>query len=335
MNRAQEIEKRAAEWLVRRDANGAVDQAEFTAWLASDPRHRAAYLRLAAAWARTAHLRRLRPEGDAIDPDLLSRRREIIGWRQLSLAVAPMAIAVLSLVWWAVRWSETQTYRTVIGGMSRVVLADGTTVTLNTDTELKVRLRSNRREIVLEHGEAQFVVAHDVARPFEVSAGGRIVRAVGTAFDVRWEPESELEVIVTEGRVAVIPSTGAVHAVTRNEERVAMVSAGEGATENGRQLSIHAINASEASRRLAWQTGELSFQGETLGEAIAEFNRYNHRRLKVQDPAIAKLQIGGNFQVLDVDSFVDAVQRSFDLTVEVTDDGSVVFERRGDAVMKR
>ena len=80
-------------------------------------------------------------------------------------------------------------------------------------------------------------------------------------------------------------------------------------------------------RRLAWQAGELSFQGETLADAVAEFNRYNHRKLRIGDSSIAILQIGGNFQDSDVDSFIAALQRSFGIASETADDGTIVLDR--------
>ena len=95
----------------------------------------------------------------------------------------------------------------------------------------------------------------------------------------------------------------------------------------GGKLTVRRVSATETSRHLAWQVGELSFQGETLSEAVAEFNRYNRRKLRVEDPSIGSLQIGGNFQALDVDSFVAALGRSFGITAQSADDGTLVLER--------
>jgi transmembrane sensor len=324
MSRAQDIEARAAEWLVRRDAAGGEESHDFAAWLASDPRHRAAYLRLAAAWGRTARMKRLRPEGPAIDPDLLlSRpRRSFQFWTPFALAAGIAGLA-LAGSWWFTRSPGMETYRTDVGGLSRIVLADGSTVTLNTDTEIHVRLFPKRREINLVRGEAQFGVAHNANRPFEVSAGGRIVRAVGTAFDVRLSPDDAVQVLVTEGRVAVevVPGrslNGAASAAT--------VLAGEGAVADARSITVRRVSTTEASRRLAWEVGELSFQGETLKEAVAEFNRYNHLKLEVADPAIAELVIGGNFNALDIESFVAAVERSFNVSAKTSGDGTILLE---------
>lgn len=53
----------------------------------------------------------------------------------------------------------------------QIVVADGSRVTLNTDTTDDVNLKKGRREVRLMHGGALFEVAHDPARPFVVRAG--------------------------------------------------------------------------------------------------------------------------------------------------------------------
>jgi transmembrane sensor len=336
-NIADNIEAQAATWLARRDAAGEdAEMPEFRAWLDADPRNRAAYLRLAAAWERSARLRMLRPEGSTVDADLFrpdsARKPWIFRRPPLAIAACVLGVAVAVLAWVGISGGEP-TYRTEVGGLSRVVLRDGSTVTLNTDTALKVRFTAARREVELLRGEAQFAVVHDPTRPFEVFAGGRVVRAVGTAFDVRLEDGKSVQVLVTQGRVALLDaadlrtllpippgSSATVPAVS--------VSAGESAFAKGKKVTVQRVSGAEAARHLAWEVGELSFQGETLAEAVAEFNRYNRKKLQVEDSSIARLQIGGNFQALDVDSFVAALGRSFGITATTGDDGSVVLARR-------
>ncbi len=334
---ASEIEARAAQWLARRDAAGEdADSPEFTAWLASDRRHRAAYLRIAAAWDRSARLKRLRTEGDAIDADLLKPRRQVRlfswpSWRPIFAATAGVAVIALALSWWILSGRQ-QTYSTGIGGLSRVVLKDGSTVTLNTDSELRVRFSRTTRLVELLKGEAQFSVAHDRRHPFEVLANGRLVRAVGTAFDVKLGRGQSVDVLVTEGRVAVLEAPGASQSIAATAGPPETVSAGESAVATQNGTTVRPVSAEEVSRYLAWQVGELSFQGETLSQAVAEFNRYNRRKLKIQDPSISNLQIGGNFQALDIDSFAAALERSFGITVTHTDRGNVILTgRTGDS----
>lgn len=339
MNRAAEIEAQAAAWIARCDAQATGDQnPELIAWLCADPRHRAAYLRLAEAWRRSERLERLRPTGSLLDPDLLApppkARFRRFGddeptrvasrprWRALGWACAAVLLIASG---WAL-WSNLESpgvriYRTGVAGLSRVVLSDGSQMTLNSDTEVRVRFTAATRTVMLTRGEAEFAVTHDVQRPFEVEASNHVVIDVGTAFDVRLDGNHDIEITVTEGRVALVqPGLGGPKLVTIPPP---IIRAGESALATASQVTIQQMPPAQVSRRLAWEHRELSFQGQSLDDAVAEFNRYNGHRLIIDDSSLGSLSIGGNFEALDVASFVAALGRSFAISARTASDGTI------------
>ena len=242
----------------------------------------------------------------------LSRR----GW----LAAAGVAcLAVLGTGYWVTQ-SGWETYRTEIGGRQQLALSDGSTVDLNTDSELRVRLTPSRRDLVLKRGEALFHVAHDKKRPFLVTAQNTVVRAVGTAFSVRIREDSRVEVMVTEGNVAV--GTPESIGETTQSSSASSVSMGEDAAVTHGKLSARHVSPEEMARKLAWTTGHLAFEGETLDEAVGEFNRYNIRHLSIGDPAIVGMHFGGTFRINDAASFVAALEAKFHVRALPAPDGS-------------
>lgn len=359
MTEAADIEQQAAAWIARGDALGSDQDPQLAAWLIADPRHRAAYVRLAHAWERTQRLARLRPAGGTIDPDLLAPARTRSLWSRLRHrddgegaaarragragpltrpmrwpAMAASIAAALVLVLWSVlpAWS-TQSYRTGAGGLSRVFLADGSVVTMNASTVLRVHFTAARRDVTLLSGEAHFSVTHDTHRPFEVHAGDRIVVAVGTAFDVRLEPGRDVEVTVTEGRVALLesraqqPRTGAPPLQT--------ISAGEDALLTMRRVTVRRLDPAAIFRRLRWERRELSFDGQTLRQAVTEFDRYTNHRIVIDDPAIASVEVGGTFRAVDAASFVAALDRAFGIASRVGPTGTIHLFRVGDRTPAR
>ncbi|HEU5443733.1 MAG TPA: FecR domain-containing protein [Steroidobacteraceae bacterium] len=357
MSNAADIEAQAAAWVARTDARGGDPDPELAAWLIADPRHRAAYLRLAQAWERTQRLARLRPAGRSIDPDLLAPTRAFHPWshrrrpptgparnsgrfeparrirplragalRPAAMA-AGLAAAVILTAWNLLPALSTQSYRTGPGGLSRIVLADGSVVTMNADTELRVHFTAARRDLTLLRGEAHFSVTHDIHRPFEVHARDRIVVAVGTAFDVRLASGHGVEVTVTEGRVALL-GDGGPHR-RRRELSLQTISAGQDALLTTRDVTVQPIDSAEIFRRLAWERRELSFDGQTLREAVAEFGRYTNRRIVIDDPSIASLEMGGSFRALDVVSFTAALGRAFGIDSRISGDGTIHLYRAG------
>jgi len=92
-------------------------------------------------------------------------------------------------------------YSTPVGEIASVPMRDGSKVTLNTDSQIRVTLTDSERRVDLKYGEAFFEVSKDPKRPFVVNAGGKRVIAVGTQFSVRRDA-NDIQVVVTEGRFA-------------------------------------------------------------------------------------------------------------------------------------
>jgi transmembrane sensor len=195
--------------------------------------------------------------------------------------------------------------------LKQVALNDGTTVDLNTNTALETRLSGARRDIRLMRGEALFHVAHDSTRPFYVTAGTTIVRAVGTSFSVRIRDSDHVDVLVAEGRVAVGPPS--THDLDRPTlfPTASTVGAGESASVQGGSLAVKRLLQQEVNRKLAWTARHLAFRGETLEAAVEEFNRYNQRQLTIGDGSIREVRVGGIFMTTDPQSFMAALRRPF------------------------
>jgi transmembrane sensor len=75
---------------------------------------------------------------------------------------------------------------------------------------------------------------------------------------------------------------------------------------------------------MAWTTGRLQFRGDSLGEAVDEFNRYNRRQLRLADASLAQLRVGGTFNATDPESFAAALTSAFGLRVAHDTDAIVL-----------
>jgi transmembrane sensor len=215
-------------------------------------------------------------------------------------------------------------YSTPVGGLNDVRLVDGSHITLNTDTHLRVRLSQAERRIDLDRGEAFFEVAHDPARPFVVYAGDKRVMAVGTKFSVRRERD-DVEVVVTEGKVKLAtadasPSGSAGPPVT-------LLPAGTVAKTAKTAVLVHEESAPETEAHLSWRNGYVVFKDTTLEDAANTFNRYNTRQIVIGDPQIATVRIGGNFRSNNIESFLSLLKDGFPIIVEETEDQAILKAR--------
>lgn len=328
---AQAINEEAAQWVARIDARPLVGEGrlELKQWLARDDRRRGALVRALAVWETLGSGKALgsdiwdmiqpahsaggdREEGGADQPAAnpvapngkFSRRRMMgIGG---TLAASLVTVALIPL-FRGPKADSRRNIKTRLGEMAKVPLQDGSLVVANTTSRLEIAQSADIRSVRLERGEAWFQVAKDASRPFIVSAGDVRVRAVGTAFSVR-RREDGADVQVTEGTVEVWSEEQAT--------KRAFVTAGVRtfvSEEAGAQALIE--DAADIERQLAWREGALKFQGNTIREAAAEFNRYNSTKLEV-DPALADEKIVGRFSTKEPDSFAREVSLAFKARIE-------------------
>jgi transmembrane sensor len=301
----------AQEWLLRLESAERIDEVwpDFEKWLAEDPRNRKAFLQLEKASRRLDRLGELRPPGEEVNPDLLSvaaRKSQSPEHESIAIRMAWIGVAaaiVASLLPLSYRWWQShswRSYETAVGSHQVYGLPDGSSIELNTNSELRVRLTKASRDIVLVRGEVVFNVRYDPRRPLVLSVGNTTITDIGTTFDVRRRPDDSIEVFVKSGRVVIADDTV-------NSGRRTTLSEGEVAHVSLRGTSVEHLGEETIKRRLSWQNGTLSFAGETLAEAVEEINRYNRTQIVIDDPQVAKIRLGGVFPAKNPEAFVDAL----------------------------
>jgi transmembrane sensor len=321
---AVEIEAQAAAWLIRVEAdNSAATLAQWQHWLNEDARHYAAYVRIERGWRRTDCLKKLRPPDGNVKLDVLDTfpglhtsapprapfRPKI--WHLTgagSLAIVTMALAT----WFHAARPEPGFRRTGLGGFERAVLPDGSTVLLNTNSEIRLHFTPRLRQVVLTRGEALFTVAHATGRPFDVTAGRTTVRAIGTSFAIRLRSDAQTEIIVARGKVAVSPESATTNWMLTAGDDLRVDTQGHAATAR--------LATGDIDHRLAWTRGQIWLDQSTLAEAVAEFNRYNSRRFILADPELANLRVGGSFAATDPTAFIAALERVFGIRAVAAED---------------
>lgn len=316
MNPARTVAQQAAAWLVRRDRGfTAVEQDDFHAWLAADPRHGAAFAQEESTWRELDHLAEWRPEhASEPNPDLLARPRRAalrpLRWL-IPLAAAAALIVALS-VFRPAPPTANDSEVLAASGYEQRVLTDGSIVELNRGAAIVVDYTAHERRVRLVRGEAHFKVAKNPARPFVVNAGDIAARAVGTAFHVRLA-DAAVEVLVTQGRVQVeSKSTQPVVAAdgpTASAPEHPILTAGERVivapnTPPGAVPPPTRLSAAEIDRTLAWQPRLLEFASLPLADVVTAFNRHNAIQLVVDDAELAALPIVATFRSDNLDGFI-------------------------------
>jgi transmembrane sensor len=355
-----EIEATAADWFAKREGDrwSAEDQARLDVWLDASTANRIAYIRLQTAWERLGRLKALGagvpaetipqrgswgfatlPKGSTppISPETLDGNE----FRETDAAKSPQnkpkvpavlprrfarAMAVSLIIataiggTWQFLANNANSYTTKIGAISTVPLSDGSKITLNTNSQIRVALNASERRIELDQGEAFFEVAKDAARPFIVAIADKRVIAVGTKFLVRRE-NNDIRVLVTEGRVNIAQISNSATAPQTQ------VTAGSEARTAQAAVLVDQPAPMDVEQLLSWRTGYIVFRDTKLADAVADFNRYTNRKIVIEDPAIANIRIGGNFRAENADAFLSLMQSGFPIHVEQQGDRIVLTKR--------
>ena len=328
------IHTEASEWLAQLDRGLSDDErVALQQWLIESKENREALFNMAELWDKMDSLSRL----SDLFPDV-SRERHT-AWRY-SLAVATALCVIGVVIFWGlpeytdrpgsgspqviVERSQTppgafdDIYETSIGEHSSVNLPDGTEVVLNTNSHIRVNYTDTERFILLSRGEAHFSVADDSNRPLTVHAGNRLIRAVGTAFNVEIGRDNIVEIIVTEGKVLIVKQTasgsrGIPADIIKIAQDAPVISEGEAAILDSTEARIRKIAPEQVAVDLSWREGNLIFQGETLEQAIDEISRYTSVEFEILDDRIRAVRVAGLFRAGDINGLLLTLQENFQI----------------------
>jgi transmembrane sensor len=315
-------DEQARQWLAKLHGgrSTAQDRAGFEQWLGAQPAHAIAYRRAEQLW-RDLSLANALGEIDINSP---SRTHRWISRPVLAVAVSLLAVAVTLSVLWLRPAGEH--YATKIAEVRELTLPDGSRVTLGARSSLSMDFDAGRRAVTLTSGEAFFSVVKDPTRPFYVTAGDARVRVLGTDFDVRHGPR-EIHVAVSSGVVEVtraLEGLGQASAETIDADRH-LLKAGQALTASASQFAVRAVGRTEPG---AWRRGRFGYDNASLGEVIADVNRYSERQVVFADDALSEVRVTTAFRTDQIEDMLAGLAATHPILVERNGADRIVLRPR-------
>jgi transmembrane sensor len=199
-------------------------------------------------------------------------------------------------------------------------------VALDSRSEVKVRYSARARELTLTSGQARFDVAHDLERPFSVTADGHRVIATGTSFNVDLFGPSLLVTLI-EGHIVVAPEpTFSQPANIDSQIDRIILDAGEQVVFSPQAPpSVAHVNLGQAT---AWENGEVVFENDPLPIVVARINRYARHGVVIADTQTSELRISGVFHTGDIDGFVSTIAAYLPVRADKSADGTTRLTHR-------
>jgi len=232
-----------------------------------------------------------------------------------ALVLAGAPLAAFGIHAWTARPvppTYSKTFRTGIGEQADVTLPDGTVVTLDTASTLKVQLGAGARAAMLD-GQGWFSVKPGDA-PFRISAGGRDFTAREGTFDVRTDTD-RVRAFAYAGRLTL-------------ESDGSSVALAPGKLLAVRDSDVVIRTPDDPASFIGWRTGLLQFGDTPLADAVAEFNRYRATPIRLADARAGALRVSGAFRTTGAPAFVGALAAGFPVRVSRdAHDGIVIAAR--------
>lgn len=338
----------ASDWIAKLD-RGLTEQehALLNEWLAESSENTAVLMEVAQMWDKLDELSRL----SDLFPETQATERKNVTWYG-ALAASVLLAIVFSFYQGSYNdfgadeasvVVQQMNYQTDVGESNTINLPDNSKMVLNTDSFVQVRYTSNARIIELLRGEIHIDVAHDKTRPLSVLASGKVIQAVGTAFNVEVRKKL-VELIVTDGKVLVAEKDLLVGDNSNQDidiEKIAKrLPTSSLAISKGEKVDLDLtghtaqdiikVDPVELAASLSWRQGNIIFRGESLSEAMAEISRYTDIEFELtKHQMLDQVQVAGMFKTGDVKGLLEVLSNNFNISAQKVGQHKIILSYAG------
>ena len=306
----------ASLWFARLDS-GSADIDAFEAWRDADPRHQAAFARVAGVGFQLDRLRKFHAPAETTKSNAKPSRRALITGAAAGIGAVSVVAATLSMA------LSRVSAATKVGESRSVLLPDGGQIALNTDSKAAWKFNDHKREIWLERGEIALTVPHD-SRPCLLFGGENVVQIASGKVNARLRGKA-LDLTVVEGICSL--SNPSNSSPGSSPTARLPLKAGQAALIQPKQIHVRSVDEGDMHFVTSWRDGELIFNGQTLGAAIAEYNRYLPNKITILDASLENIRLGGRFKTRDPAEFLASLNAGFGIHVARDESGAVLLSK--------
>jgi ferric-dicitrate binding protein FerR (iron transport regulator) len=199
-------------------------------------------------------------------------------------------------------------YQTAFGEIQKISLPDGSVVTLNGNSVLKIEddLTQAKDRIVTLEGEAFFEIAETKDRKsFQVLTGNGVsVEVLGTVFNVDARDGKSTEVFLQEGKVKI--SHGADQMILEPGD-LAQVTSG--------RLAVGQATAEEQNVKLGWKNGQFVFNDTPLSQIVYDLQDDYGLNVVVTDSSLNQKRITAKVSGRNVDVLFKVLSETLDIKI--------------------
>lgn len=205
--------------------------------------------------------------------------------------------------------SNTIYYATQKGEKKNITLPDGSTVFLNSNSNITYNkdFKTNRNLVL--HGEAFFNVTKDSLHPFTVKTSTIQTEVLGTSFNIHSSKHQDATVTVNTGKVQVnlLKNKSVKLFLTKNQSAVY--------TKVNTSLQKNNIISSNYS---SWTKNTLWFNNLTLLEAAKKIENWFNVEITIKDATVENLRLTGTYKDPKLEEVLESIKflKNIEYTVQ-------------------
>lgn len=327
---------RASDWIAIMDRGLTQSESkQFQQWLHQSPKNMKVMFEVAQMWDKLDELNRLSdifPQPAVKKPWFSNQFKAIAASFIVMVSVFLLQTDYFSLMNQEQYTTLTAQYKTEVGKRNTISLPDSSILVLNTNSLVNVTYSQQARTIELQRGELHIEVAHNKSRPLRVIAAGKVIQAVGTAFNVEVS-DKLVELIVTDGKVLVDTHTSALDSTPITNNAIP-VTQGElidlPISLPINQGLVKKVSKTEITSKLSWRKGNLIFRGDSLADALKEISRYSDISFELaDDEKLRNIKVAGMFKTGDVDGLLSVLEKSFNIEYKKVSPQKITLALKG------
>jgi transmembrane sensor len=300
------LSDQAIEWVILLNSGEATeaDLHQAHQWQNRSPAHQHAYREAEQLWLEMGQA--FQPSETQSQTNHPKQKRLPKPWLATGLAAAILIFALITpFSAFTDRWLSD--YHTTVGEQKIITLSDGSQVILNTDTALAIKWDTTGRHIRLLRGQAQFTVAHDSQRPFEVTTKSAVIKALGTIFEVM-DDQQDTRVTVLEHAVSIKAPQDADY---KDNNRIDAGQQARYSIDKG----LDAVLPVDLKQNSAWQRGKLIVKSQVLAAVVADLNRYYPGKIVITNDKLVQIRVSGAFPLDNPDTVLAMLEQSLPLKI--------------------
>lgn len=202
------------------------------------------------------------------------------------------------------------------GEIRSFLLNDGSTATLDTETQVEVSIASGDRYLRLMQGRARLEVINS-PRSFKIAVGDGVVTTKEGVVDITLRDDRRVVVELVRGNAELDPALPTDRPTGRSITLQRSTALEYGASDQQIRSSI----SERVGSSHEWPSGWAEYASIRLDLLVREANRYSDMPITLGSPNIANRTVSGRFKISDTEMFLSRIAELLDLTVERSSDG--------------